>query len=314
MSLLDNQPAESATQGSLERATVYLQRNWNVYALIAPAILFLLAVVAYPILETLRLSLYSAPRTTTVEAYVGLQNFQEIFADPFFYQLLWQTARWVILAVVMKTLLGLLIAVHLNHDIKGRKFFRTTFLIPWGIPYAISAVIFRWIEQPQYGYLNAILLKLGLIEEQIGILGDPSIAWLGAVAADIWIGTPFMAIIFLAGLQSIPEDLYEAAAVDGAYRWEQFRHITIPQLKPVILIATLLSTIWTFVGFDVIWTMTRGGPLDSTATLVIWIYKTGFENGNLGMAAAFSAIGFVILLLFAMLYIRVYTSGGGDSL
>jgi multiple sugar transport system permease protein len=314
MSILDRQRTESASQGVIDRFLSYLQRNWTVYALIAPAILFLLSVVAYPILETLRLAFYAAPRNTTTEVFVGLQNFEEIFADPFFYTLLWQTARWVILAVTVKTILGLLIAVHLNHDIRGRKFFRTAFLIPWGIPYAISAVIFRWIEQPQYGYLNAILLKLGLIDQQIGILGDPSIAWLGAVAADIWIGTPFMAIIFLAGLQSIPQELYEAAAVDGAFRWKQFRHITLPQLKPVILIATLLSTIWTFVGFDVIWTMTRGGPLDSTATLVIWIYKTGFENGNLGMAAAYSAIGFVILLAFAMLYLRVYTRGGGESL
>lgn len=314
MSIIDDATAARRVRDPLDRLVSYLQRHWRVYALIAPAILFILAVVAYPIFETLRLSLYAAPRNSTVEVYVGLQNFRDIFADPFFYQLLWQTARWVVLAVVMKTVLGMLIAVHLNHDITGRKFFRTAFLIPWGIPYAISAVIFRWIEQPQYGYLNAILLKAGLIDQQIGILGDPSIAWLGAVVADIWIGTPFMAIIFLAGLQSIPQELYEAAAVDGAYRWQQFRYVTLPQMKSVILIATLLSTIWTFVGFDVIWTMTRGGPLDSTSTLVIWIYKTGFENGNLGLAAAFSAIGFVILLLFAVLYLKIYTRGDGESL
>lgn len=312
MSTLEYTQTESESQGALERVVSYVQDHWTEYTLIAPTIIFLGTVVLYPILETLRLAFYESPRTSTVEVFVGLQNFQEIFADPFFYQLLWQTFRWVVLAVTIKTLLGLLIAVHLNQDIKGRKFFRTAFLIPWGIPYAISAVVFRWIEQPQYGYLNAVLLKLGLIDQQIGILGDPAIAWLGAVAADIWIGTPFMAIIFLAGLQSIPKELYEAAAVDGAYRWAQFRYITIPQLKPVILIATLLSTIWTFVGFDVIWTMTRGGPLDSTATLVIWIYKTGFENGNLGMAAAYSAIGFVILLAFAILYLRVYMQGGEE--
>lgn len=312
MSTSDNVGTRSAETGVLERSVEYVRQNWNVYALITPAILFLLSVVAYPIFETLRLAFYRSPRTSTVEVFVGLQNFQQILTNDFFYTLLWQTARWVVVAVVAKTILGLLIAIHLNHDIKGRKFFRTAFLIPWGIPYAISAVIFRWIEQPQYGYLNAILLKFGLIEQQIGILGDPSIAWIGAVAADIWIGTPFMAIIFLAGLQSIPQELYEAAAVDGAYRWEQLRYITLPQLKPVILIATLLSTIWTFVGFDVIWTMTRGGPLDSTATLVIWIYKTGFENGNLGVAAAYSTIGFFILLGFAMLYLHVYTNRGGD--
>ncbi|MFC6734440.1 MULTISPECIES: carbohydrate ABC transporter permease [unclassified Haladaptatus] len=312
MSSFEYAQDDSESQGTVERAVSYLQDHWTEYALITPSIVFLAAVVLYPILETLRLAFYESPRTSTVEVFVGLQNFNEIFSDPFFYQLLWQTFRWVALAVTIKTLLGLLIAVHLNQDIKGRKFFRTAFLIPWGIPYAISAVIFRWIEQPQYGYLNAILLKLGLIDQQIGLLGDPSIAWLGAIAADIWIGTPFMAIIFLAGLQSIPEELYEAAAVDGAYRWVQFRYITIPQLKPVILIATLLSTIWTFVGFDVIWTMTRGGPLDSTATLVIWIYKTGFENGNLGMAAAYSSIGFAILLVFAILYLRIYMQGGEE--
>jgi len=287
-----------------------VRRNWREYVLIAPTVLFLLAVVGYPIFKTLRLSFYASPRTSTTEVFVGLQNFQEIISDPFFYQLLWQTGRWVIVVVAGKTLFGLLLAVHLNSVVKRRKFFRTIFLIPWGIPYAISAIIFRWMEHPQFGYLNTILLRLGIIEESIGILGSPSTAWIGVAVADIWIGTPFMAIILLAGLQSIPEELYEAAAIDGAYRWEKFRHVTIPQLKPIILIATLLTTVWTFISFDVIWTITRGGPLRSTNTLITWIYKVGIGDGNLGMAAAYSAIGFVILVLFAVLYVRLYTLGG----
>lgn len=241
-----------------------------------------------------------------------MQHYVDILNSDIFYRLLWQTGRWVAVGVAGKTLLGLLIAVHLKGDIRGRKFFRTAFLIPWGIPYAISAVVFRWIEHPQFGYLNAILLKLGVIEQGIGILGNPDIAWLGVVVADIWIGTPFMAIIFLAGLQSIPQDLYEAAAIDGAERWHQFRYITLPQLKSVILMATLLSTIWTFVSFDVIWTMTGGGPISTTATLVIHIYQVGLQNGNLGLGAAYSVIGFLLLLLFAIVYLRVYTRGGEE--
>jgi multiple sugar transport system permease protein len=262
---------EAPSDSRFQRAVDYLWNHRQAYLLIAPAGLFLLGVVGWPILETFRLSLYLSPADSTVETYVGLQHYVEIFQSDIFYQLLWQTGRWVLVGVAGKTLLGLLIAVHLKGDIRGRKFFRTAFLIPWGIPYAISAVVFRWIEHPQYGYLNAILLELGLIDQGIGILGSPDIAWLGVVVADIWIGTPFMAIIFLAGLQSIPEELYEAAAIDGAEKWEQFRYITIPQLKSVILIATLLSTIWTFVSFDTIWTMTGGGPINTTSTLVIWI-------------------------------------------
>lgn len=301
------------TSGSrLERGVDHLQQNSRAYLLIAPTIVFLLAVIGYPILETFRLSLFRAPSETTIETFVGLENYVAILNSDIFYQLLWQTGRWVLVGVAAKTLLGLLIAVHLNGDIAGRKFFRTAFLVPWGIPYAISAVVFTWIEHPQYGYFNAILIKLGVIEEGIGILGSPEIAWIGTVAADVWIGTPFMAIILLAGLQSIPEDLYEAAAVDGAERWHQFRHITLPQLKSVLLIATLLSTIWTFVSFDVIWTMTGGGPIDTTHTLVTWIYQTGLENGNLGMGAAYSVLGFVLLMAFAVVYLRVYTSGGEE--
>ncbi|PHQ44930.1 sugar ABC transporter permease, partial [Halorubrum sp. C3] len=243
---------------------------------------------------------------------VGFQHYVEILTSDIFTQLLWQTGRWVVVGVAGKTLLGLLIAIHLKGDIKGRKFFRTAFLIPWGIPYAISAVVFRWIEHPQYGYLNAVLIELGIIDQGIGILGNPDIAWLGVIVADIWIGTPFMAIIFLAGLQSIPQGLYEAAAIDGAERWQQFRYITLPQLKSVILIATLLSTIWTFVSFDTIWTMTGGGPINTTSTLVIWIYQVGLENGNLGRGAAFSVIGFLFLLVFAVVYLRVYTRGGEE--
>lgn len=293
----------------LERALAYLQRNSRAYLLIAPAAFFLLSVVGYPIIETFRLSLYESPADSSIETYVGLQHYVNILGSDIFTQLLWQTGRWVVIGVIGKTLLGLLIAVHLKGDIRGRKFFRTAFLIPWGIPYAISAVVFRWIEHPQYGYINALLLELGIIDQGIGILGNPGIAWLGVVVADIWIGTPFMAIIFLAGLQSIPEELYEAAAIDGAERWHQFRYITLPQLKSVILIATLLSTIWTFVSFDTIWTMTRGGPINTTSTLVIWIYQVGLENGNLGRGAAFSVIGFFFLLAFAIVYLRIYTRG-----
>jgi len=298
--------ADTTSESRLERGVEYLQQNSRTYLLIAPAAIFLLSVVGYPIIETFRLSLYESPADSSVETYVGIQHYVEIFSSDIFYQLLWQTGRWVVVGVAGKTLLGLLIAVHLKGDIKGRKFFRTAFLIPWGIPYAISAVVFRWIEHPQYGYINVLLLKLGIIDEGIGILGNPDIAWLGVIVADIWIGTPFMAIIFLAGLQSIPQELYEAAAIDGAERWHQFRYITLPQLKSVILIATLLSTIWTFVSFDTIWTMTRGGPINTTSTLVIWIYQVGLENGNLGRGAAFSVIGFFFLLAFAIVYLRVY--------
>lgn len=304
--------AETPAGSRLDRGVDYLRHNSRAYLLIAPAAVFLLSVVGYPIIETFRLSLYESPADSSIETYVGLQHYVEILGSDIFYQLLWQTGRWVVIGVAGKTLLGLLIAVHLKGDIKGRKFFRTAFLIPWGIPYAISAVVFRWIEHPQYGYINAVLLELGIIDQGIGILGNPEIAWLGVVVADIWIGTPFMAIIFLAGLQSIPQELYEAAAIDGAERWHQFRYITLPQLKSVILIATLLSTIWTFVSFDTIWTMTRGGPINTTSTLVIWIYKVGLENGNLGRGAAFSVIGFLFLLVFAVVYLRVYTRGGEE--
>jgi multiple sugar transport system permease protein len=304
--------AETTADSRLELGVKYLRQNSRAYLLIAPAAIFLLSVVGYPIIETFRLSLYESPADSPVETYVGFQHYVEIFTSDIFTQLLWQTGRWVVVGVAGKTLLGLLIAVHLKGDIKGRKFFRTAFLIPWGIPYAISAVVFRWIEHPQYGYLNAVLMKLGVIDQGIGILGNPEIAWIGVIVADIWIGTPFMAIIFLAGLQSIPQELYEAAAIDGAERWQQFRYITLPQLKSVILIATLLSTIWTFVSFDTIWTMTGGGPINTTSTLVIWIYQVGLENGNLGRGAAFSVIGFLFLLVFAVVYLRVYTRGGEE--
>lgn len=286
------------------------QHRWA-YLLIAPAAVFLLAVVGYPIVETFRLSLYQSQASTATETFVGLAHYEAILTDQAFYDLLYRTGKWVLAGVLGKTLLGLLIAVALNADVRGQKFFRTAFLIPWGIPYAISAVVFRWIEHPQYGALNAALLQLGVIEQGVGILGNPDTALLGVVVADIWIGTPFMAIIILAGLQSIPVELYEAASIDGADRYQQFRYITLPQLKGVLFIATLLSTIWTFVSFDVIWTMTRGGPLNATTTLVIQIYQVGLENGAMGRGAAYSVIGFFVLLMFALVYIRVYA---GDDL
>lgn len=299
------------TGSRYEQMVSHLRHNYRAYLLIAPTILFLVSIVAYPIFRTFQLSLYKAP-SSAAKTFVGLENYVYIFTSDIFYQLLWQTGRWVVVGVALKTLFGLLIAVHLNHEIRGRKSFRTLFLIPWGIPYAISAVVFEWMLNPQYGYMNSFLLEIGLIQEPFGLLGNPSLAWIGVVAADVWIGTPFMAIILLAGLQSIPDQLYEASAIDGAEKWEQFRHITIPQLKGVLFIATLLSTIWTFVSFDVIWTMTGGGPVNSTSTLVTWIYETGFSENSLGLGAAYSVIGFFVLAFFAVVYLRIYTSGGEE--
>jgi multiple sugar transport system permease protein len=182
-------------------------------------------------------------------------------------------------------------------------------LLPYIAPLIAVAFTWRWLLQPTYGIVPHFLQNvLGVYPAGQNIRQTMEMV----ILFDTWRYFPFAFLLILARVRSIPEELYEAAAIDGAEKWHQFRYITIPQLKSVILIATLLSTIWTFVSFDTIWTMTGGGPINSTATLVIWIYQVGLKNGNLGEGAAYSVIGFLFLLVFAVVYLRIYTRGGEE--
>ncbi|MTI59376.1 MAG: sugar ABC transporter permease [Firmicutes bacterium] len=268
----------------------------------------MLLIVAYPILLTVRTALYHEVLTRPWEGveFAGLSNFIKLFQDSEFWGALQRTLIWTVSSVMGKTLIGLTIALVLNQKFKIRGFYRTLILIPWVTPQVVSAIIWRWVYNGEYGMLNYVLIKLGFISEGISWLGHRSTAFIAAVINDMWIGIPFMIVVFLSGLQGIPQEIYEAARVDGANKWQQLFEITLPQLKPVFLTGTILSIIWTFNSFNIIWVLTKGGPVNATETLVIKTYKEAFGKFDLGIGGAYAVTTFILLMVFSLFYWNLF--------
>ncbi|BAS27836.1 carbohydrate ABC transporter permease [Limnochorda pilosa] len=279
---------------------------------LAPALVFLFAVVIYPLATTLWGSLFeeSLVRPAAGGRFVGLSNYGLVLGDASFWATLGRTVVWTVGSVLGKTLIGLALALLLNGSFRGNGIYRVLLLIPWATPQVIGAIVWKWLYNSENGYLNYLLLMLGVVDERVSFLGSPSTALLSTMIVDMWFGIPFMAIVMLAGLQSIPRELYEAVAVDGATSWRRFRDITLPLLTPVLGVATNLSVVWTFNSFNIIQTLTRGGPVRATEILVIHAYKEAFGRYDVGVSSTYSAIIFLILMAFSLVYWRVLRKGG----
>lgn len=285
-----------------------MRKKYLPYIFILPSVVFMLLIVAYPILLTFKTALYHEVLTRPWEGveFVALNNFIELLQDSEFWHALQRTLIWTISSVLGKTLIGLIIALVLNQKFKLRGIYRTLILIPWVTPQVVSAIIWRWVYNGEYGMLNYMLIKLGLINNGVSWLGHRTTAFIAAVVNDMWIGIPFMIVVFLAGLQGIPREMYEAARVDGANKWQQLFKITLPQLKPVFLTGTILSIIWTFNSFNIIWVLTKGGPVNATETLVIKTYKEAFGKFDLGIGSAYAVTTFVLLMVFSIFYWNLF--------
>ena len=281
------------------------RRNFGPYLAILPGFLLVAAVIFYPILNTLWLSLHDVKLIGTGE-FVGLGNYLTLAQDPLFWRVLRQTLFWTLSSVSLKLLLGLALGMLLNEKFRGRRVFRALLLVPWAMPLVAAAIVWRWMYDANFGYLNDLLRQIGLINEPVVWLGGVKSAFAAAVVTDAWTGIPFMAFVFLAGLQGIDRTLYEAAKIDGANAWGRFIYVTLPQLAPVTLVATLVSGIWTFNAFNIVYALTGGGPLNSTDILVTYTYTQAFDRLQFGLAASLATITFVILLVFSLVYVMLY--------
>ena len=270
------------------------------WTLVAPALIFILVIVAWPLAETFRLSFTDA--RLGGETYVGFENYVDLADDRRFHQTIIRTFYWMFLSVAFKMILGLIGATLLNAAIPGKALFRVLVMPPWVIPVAIGCIGWLWLYNGYFGLLSGIGQRLGLIDGPIEFLAYKSSAFYAAVVTDVWIGTPMVTLFFLAAMQGVSRDLYEAAWVDGASRWYRFRRITIPQIMPVIVSMALLSAIWTFNSFEVIWILTEGGPRGATTTLIVDTYKTAIGNFKFGEGAARAVVIVVLLALFSLIY------------
>lgn len=275
------------------------------WLLVLPAIILLLLVFAYPIGRAFWLSLFTQNLGTQMQPELsGLYNYGRMIDDGRFWRSMWNTSIFTTASVIWELVLGMGVALVLNQSFRGRGVVRTITLIPWALPTALMGLAWAWIFNDQFGIVNDILQRLGVIETGITWLGDPVLAMVAVILADVWKTTPFIAILLLAGLQSISTDLYEAHAIDGASPWQSFWKITIPLLMPQIVIAVLFRFAQAFGIFDLIQVMTGGGPGGATETVSIYIYSTVMRYLDFGYGAALVVVTF--LLLVAAVAIAAY--------
>ncbi|NJO41888.1 MAG: sugar ABC transporter permease [Cyanobacteria bacterium CRU_2_1] len=286
------------------------------WILLAPALLTLVLVYAYPIARSVWFSLFTQNLGTRLEpVFSGLDNYGRMMQDGRFWQTMSNTMVFTISSLILELILGMGIALVLNQAFRGRGSVRTIAIIPWALPTALIAATWAWIFNDQFGLWNDILLRLGIVESGVNWLGQPNLAMMAVIAADVWKTTSFIAILLLAGLQSIPNDLYEAHSIDGASSWQSFRQITLPLLMPQILIATLFRFAQAFGIFDLIQVMTGGGPGGATETVSLYIYATVMRYLDFGYGAALVVITFLVLILvvaiaaLALSKLRTVTGG-----
>ena len=275
------------------------------YLLILPSLFLAAVVIFWPVYDLVQISTHDVSRFGQLRDFIGLANFAALADDPDFMAALWRTGLWTLSVVAGALILSIPVAMILNSDFYGRSVARVIILLPWAVSLTMTAVVWRWALNGESGMLNSALMGLGLIDQNIQWLASAGTAFPMQVLIGILVTVPFTVTIFLGGLSSIPDDLYEAAALEGASAWQQFRTITLPLLKPFINIAIVLNMIYVFNSFPIIWVMTQGGPANSTDILVTYLYKLAFRVGKLGEASAVSLVMFAILLVFTMIYVRL---------
>ena len=273
------------------------------WILVLPTLLVVVLVAGYPLAQVFYWSFFKAD-IAFVEPpeFVGLENYAYLFQDPDFRQALWNTLKFTVVSVSLETVLGLAIALIIHSNFRGRGLVRTAILIPWAIPTVVSAKMWQWMLNDVYGVINVLGVKLGLLSQKVAFLARPELLLPSIIAVDVWKTTPFMALLLLAGLQMIPEELYEAASIDGASRWQQFWSITLPLLTPALVVALIVRTMDALRVFDVVFVMSGVNP--ATRTLAVYNRQTLVDFQDLGYGSAISVAILVIIFAFVLLYMR----------
>jgi multiple sugar transport system permease protein len=273
--------------------------------LFLPVLIWILAVVIYPIVVSVVLSFQDARLSAVNARWVGFANYVRILErDPEFWTAAKNTVVWTVGNYVVQMGAGLLIALLLNRHFPGVKALRTWIVVPWVIPTVAMAIMWVWMLNASVGVVNHVLLRLGVLAQRVAFLGDPAAAMPTVVILNSWRWIPLVTIVLLAAMQTVPNELYEAAVVDGASAWARFRHVTLGWIRPTLHVLSLLVLIWIFNSFVVVWLTTQGGPGNETLILPVLVYKRAFAVFRLSEAAAISVLMSVVVLVIAMLYLR----------
>lgn len=287
-------------KGRPRRRRAHALQSW---LYLAPALVLLLGILGYPVINALWTSLnHSVLTNPDGDRFTGLANYRAIFADSAFYSALWHTVLWAAANLFFQIVLGMALALLMHQKLKGRAFFRSIVIIPWVVPSVVVALIWRYLLDPTSGPINQALVALGISHNPPLWLANESTAMPVVIALSVWKWTPFVAVILLAGLQSIPEELYEAATIDGAGAVKRLRYVILPNIRTSLALASLLTIGYSVNNFNGIWLFTQGGPIGATETLTTLAYRKAFSTFDLGGAAAVAVVLFAGLFIVSTAY------------
>jgi multiple sugar transport system permease protein len=293
------------TRGFLAELRAGLAENRLAYWLLVPSVLAFAIFLIFPIANMFASAFSQVDTVGRITRFGTLQNFVTLARDERLPMIIRQTGLFAFGTVLLEVMIAFPLALILNTRFPGRPLAKALILIPWAMPYAVSAITWRWIFHGQLGSLNYFLSQVGLIKQYIVWLGEPKLAFGAAMFVEVWSSVAFMTVTFLAGLQGIPPHIYDAAKMDGAGPWQEFRDMTLPQMRTVFMIVTLLSIIWAFRSFTVIWILTKGDPIYRTDIAVTYLYKLAFEHLHFGTGFALAVGIFVVLTTFSFIYTRL---------
>ena len=294
-----------AITSTKSRLTLKQQDARTAWLLLAPSLLIMLGVTLWPVISTFILSFFRAPPgINQVRTFVGFANYIEMLRDQLFWETIGRTLYFTVVSVGLELILGLAIAQLIHSHPWGWQFLRLSLIIPWAVPTIVNGAMWRWIYSSDFGALNGLLMQLGLIKHYVPWLTLPNMAMNLVIVADIWHTMPFVALVLQAALATLPEDLDEAAAVDGANAWQRFWQIRLPLLRPAILVALIVRTVDAFRVFDIVYIITNGGPAYKTLTITYLTYLNSFAFGKQGTGAALSFLISTFTIVMALIYIR----------
>ncbi|MDE0061937.1 MAG: sugar ABC transporter permease [Gammaproteobacteria bacterium] len=293
-------PATTASPGKASLDTRYGLLG---ALLIAPTVLVFCAVIVYPLISAIYLGLFSIYTPTMEGEWVGMDNYRRLLASGEFWRSLLNNVIWTVGTLALQVIFGILVALMLHRNLVFRAFARSLVLFPYFLSTVVAVLVWRWLFNDLYGVLNHLLMWAGIVDMPVDWLGTMPNAMVSLILVGAWKYFPFVVIAVLARLQSIPDELYEAASIDGAGAWGRFVDVTLPQLRDVLIVVVLLRTIWDFKEFDLIYLLTGGGPIIGTQTLPLMVYKEAFALNQMGGASAVAVLMMLIMLLFMILYL-----------
>lgn len=280
-------------------------RNLTRWIFVLPAVIIVGLLFVYPFFSSIFYSFTNKNLIIPNYRFVGLDNYKAVLSDPNFFSAFFNSIKWTVLSLAGQVIIGFILALALHRVRRFKKLYRTLLIVPWAFPTIVIAFSWQWILNGVYGYLPNIIVKLGLMEHAPAFLTDSTWAFICLVFINIWFGAPMIMVNVLSALQTVPQEQFEAAKIDGATSWQVFRHITFPHIKVVVGLLVVLRTVWIFNNFDIIYLITGGGPSNATMTLPIFAYNLGWGTKLLGRASAVTVLLFIFLLTVCFIYFSV---------